>query len=443
MIEVERDLFEQTFSPEESVAQHNSATPSSDEKTLTFIDLFAGCGGLSEGFLQSNRFAGIAHIEWEKPMVDTLRGRLVSHWGESFEDAEKRVIHFDIQKTSELVYGNWASNSIDEYGNTNSHEVIREGIKGIVGSQNVDVIIGGPPCQAYSIHGRAQDPNSMNDDYRNYLFESFIKVVTEFSPKVFLFENVVGMLTARPGGKPITERIYSAFDKAGYKIYAPSELKQAVFDTYDFEVPQHRERVIIIGVRKDMPWAVSDFYHEIHKQRSNKRFSVKDAIGNFPKLFPLKASIKEGRRRISHTANLDINISQHDARYHSARDLAVFKDWVSKDLNKLPSKEKVQYYKNVTGRDTLYVKYRSLEWDKPSPTVVAHLQKDGFMFIHPDAEQARSITIREAAALMSFPMDYQFVGSNASCFKMIGNAVPVRFARTLAAALYNVMTRKV
>ena len=69
MIEVERNLFEQTFSPEESVAKHNSATPSSDEKTLTFIDLFAGCGGLSEGFLQSNRFEGIAHIEWEKPMV--------------------------------------------------------------------------------------------------------------------------------------------------------------------------------------------------------------------------------------------------------------------------------------------------------------------------------------------------------------------------------------
>lgn len=443
MNEVGQDLFDHTFSSEDCVQQSDSVAPSSERKALTFVDLFAGCGGLSEGFLQSNRFDGIAHVEWEKPMVDTLRERLVSYWGEAIEEAQKRVIHFDIQKTSELLYGNWSSSSTDKYGGTNSYDVLRKGMKGIVGTQDVDVIIGGPPCQAYSIHGRAQDPNSMNDDYRNYLFESFIRVVSEFKPKVFLFENVVGMLTARPGGKPITERIYSAFDNAGYKTYTPSELKQAVFDTYDFEVPQHRERVIIIGVRKDMPWEVADFYHEIDKQRSFKRFSVKDAIGKFPKLFPLKASIKEGRRNISHTANPDINISQHDARYHSARDIAVFKDWVSNNLNKLSSKEKVQYYKDVTGRDTLYIKYRSLDWDKPSPTIVAHLQKDGFMFIHPDAEQARSITIREAATLMSFPVDYQFVGSNASCFKMIGNAVPVRFARTLAVSLFNVMTRKV
>ena len=87
------------------------------------------------------------------------------------------------------------------------------------------------------------------------------------------------------------------------------------------------------------------------------------------------------------------------------------------------------------------MKYRNLEWNKPSPTIVAHLQKDGFMFIHPDAQQARSITIREAATLMSFPLDFQFIGSNASCFKMIGNAVPVRFAEALADALYDVITR--
>ena len=84
----------------------------------------------------------------------------------------------------------------------------------------------------------------------------------------------------------------------------------------------------------------------------------------------------------------------------------------------------------------LYQKYKSLEWDKPSHTVVAHLSKDGYMFIHPDPEQQRSITIREAACLMTFPTDYQFLGSTPYNYKMIGNAVPVNFAKAIATALY-------
>ena len=78
---------------------------------LTFIDLFAGCGGLSEGFLMSGKFEGIAHVEWEIPMVDTLRKRLADRWGHSTEEAKKRVIHFDIQKTSELLNGKWKKHS--------------------------------------------------------------------------------------------------------------------------------------------------------------------------------------------------------------------------------------------------------------------------------------------------------------------------------------------
>ena len=80
-----------------------------------------------------------------------------------------------------------------------------------------------------------------------------------------------------------------------------------------------------------------------------------------------------------------------------------------------------------------------MEWDKPSPTIVSHLHKDGLMFIHPDVNQVRSITIREAALLQSFPMDYEFIGSNAYCFKMIGNAVPVLFAKSIAEAVYSVL----
>lgn len=141
-------------------------------------------------------------------MIKTLRKRLVEKQGHSEEDALKRVIHFDIQKTEELLNGNWENGTLNSYSATN-HEVIKQkGLRGLIGKQKVNLIIGGPPCQAYSIAGRAQDKNSMKDDYRNYLFESFVKVVNEFKPDVFVFENVPGLLTAFPGGESVTKRIY-------------------------------------------------------------------------------------------------------------------------------------------------------------------------------------------------------------------------------------------
>ena len=194
------------------------------KKKYTFIDLFAGCGGLSEGFLQTGRFEALAHVEWEKPMVDTLRNRLVTKWGESESSALKKVVLFDIQKTEELIKGSWSDDSILKYGNYNSDIVKKRGLKGVVGKKHVDLIIGGPPCQAYSIHGRATDKNSMQNDYRNYLFESFCKVVDAFRPDLFVFENVGGLLSAKPGGIPVRSRIYNAFTDIGYIIRTPEDM---------------------------------------------------------------------------------------------------------------------------------------------------------------------------------------------------------------------------
>ena len=101
------------------------------KKKYTFIDLFAGCGGLSEGFLQTGRFNALAHVEWEKPMVDTLRNRLVDKWGESINDSKRKVILFDIQKTDELINGFWSDESNQKYGLHNADEVRTEGLKGL------------------------------------------------------------------------------------------------------------------------------------------------------------------------------------------------------------------------------------------------------------------------------------------------------------------------
>lgn len=413
------------------------------KRKYTFIDLFAGCGGLSEGFLQTGRFSALAHVEWEKPMVDTLRNRMVSKWNELESEAKKKVILFDIQKTDELVDGNWSKDSIAKYGNDNSDVVVKSGLRGVVGKKHVNLIIGGPPCQAYSIHGRATDKDSMNNDYRNYLFESFCKVVDAFRPELFVFENVAGLLSAKPGGIPVRKRIYDAFTNIGYQIRTPEEMPKALYDAVCFRVPQHRPRVIILGVREDSRLNLDDLYNSIEKEQDlNTVLTVRDAIGKLPALYPLPTQVKEGRYLRSHQLNPNPDITQHESRNHGPRERDIFKEWVEKNMNHISHKAMIDYYFEKTGHHTLYQKYKSLEWDKPSHTVVAHLSKDGYMFIHPDPMQQRSITIREAACLMTFPMDYQFLGNTAYNYKMIGNAVPVNFAKSIASGLYKALDKK-
>lgn len=403
-------------------------------RKFNYIDLFSGCGGLSEGFAQCGAFNGLAHVEWELPMVNTLRNRLTQKWGYTKDQALKSVIHFDIQLHQELIHGDWSEQTLKKYESTNHADNIAQGLKGLTQDQEVDLIIGGPPCQAYSVAGRKRLEG--RDDYRNYLFESFLKVVEAYRPKLIVFENVPGILSAKPGGEPVLNRIYDAFNECGYEIPKPSEIKNANFVASDFNTPQTRNRIIIIGIRKDLQWDLQSIYLEISKRKQANKLTVFDAIGSLPKLYPLEQETQT-KPRTSHTAHKNKKITQHIARYHNRSDIQIFHDWVEKKLNHTSVKEQLAYYNKLKGVDTKYPKYRSLEWDKPSPTVVAHLHKDGLLFIHPDKNQARSITIREAACLQSFPQDYQFIGSNSHCFKMIGNAVPPNMAEQIAHGIFN------
>lgn len=411
-------------------------------KKITVIDLFSGAGGFSEGFIQTGKFEFLAHIEWEKPMVNTLRKNLIDRWGYSEDEAIQSVIHFDIQKTNELINGNWSDETIKKYKDSNSQLIVNNGLNCILKNGSVDLIIWGPPCQAYSLAGRAQDANSMQYDYRNYLFESFVRIVEQYQPKLFVFENVPGILSAAPGGKLVIESIYEAFSKIGYEIKSPSEMKSAIYSSADFGVPQERQRVIIIGVRKNLGLKLDDLYKSLDSFKSyGNKSTVRDAISQLPKFKPLEQPYKIGRKNISHVAIQDNNVDLHYARYHNQRDIKAFKYWLENSMNKAPNNQKLDFYKTVTGKTTNHNKYRSLEWDKPSPTIVAHLYKDGLMFIHPDEEQLRSITIREAALLQTFPIGYRFVGSDAHCFKMIGNAVPVLFAKKIAQSIYSILEK--
>lgn len=410
-------------------------------KKLTFIDLFSGCGGLSEGFLQSGHYRGLAHVEWEIPMIRTLRRRLESRWNHTADEAFRKTIHFDIQKTDELLKGSWQQSTLNLYGNTNHRQIIYEGLKGLIGEQKVDIVIGGPPCQAYSFSGRAQDKNSMKYDYRNYLFESFIKVVDAFEPDVFVFENVPGMLSACPGGEKVTQRIYNSFNDYGYDILNPENFKYAIQNASDFGVAQNRERVIIIGVRKGVKnknLNLKNIYNEINRAKVSGSKTLMDAIGHLPKFTPMKNVIILNNRKVSHGPIFEEIHDNFIPRFQNKRDINIFRKWIMEDMNTKTQKERIDFYNNVLGKQSKHGKYRNLNWYRPSQTIVAHLQKDGLLFIHPDVDQARTITVKEAALIQSFPDDFEFPESMGYNYKMIGNAVPPVMAERIAGAIAEV-----
>ena len=144
------------------------------------------------------------------------------------------------------------------------------GLDKLVNNGKIDIIVGGPPCQAYSMAGRIQDKNGMKDDYRNYLFESYIKVVQHYDPKVIVFENVEGMLSASPGGVSIIERITSAFKKCGYHIINDIR-RYALLDLSEYGIPQKRKRVILVGLNQkyfkgNIQDILEEFYGNILKK---------------------------------------------------------------------------------------------------------------------------------------------------------------------------------
>ncbi len=396
-------------------------------RKYNFIDLFSGCGGLLDGFMQTGHYIPIASVEWEKKPVETLVKRLNDKW--KIKNADKSVIQFDIQRTDELF------NGFDDpkYGKN-------VGLKKIINNRKIDLIIGGPPCQAYSVAGRVRDKKNMKEDYRNYLFEYYLEVVSRLKPILFVFENVPGMLSAMPDGTPIIDLIKRDIENKGYEIIDDIK-KYAVLDASDFNVPQTRKRVILIGLNKeyyknkDIQIELKKFYTEIlPKYKSKRKISVKEAIDDLPKCLPTYNNF-----RPSHIVIGD-NVSWHLPRYHGLRDVKIFK-MLAEDLetgkNKyVDSNVLKNIYNEATGCKTNVHKYHVLRKDEPSTTILAHLYKDGLRFIHYDSSQARTITVREAARLQTFDDDFDFIGSQGDAYKMIGNAVPVNFAKAIAEAIY-------
>lgn len=389
------------------------------EKKYTFIDLFAGCGGLSEGFYMED-FEALAHVEIDPVACKTLKTRM-DHYG--YHDSASAVLQADI--TSENMI-----QRIDE----------------VVGNRAVDIIIGGPPCQSFSSLGRAKDDNGMKNDPRNYLFESYVKILNYYLPKFFVFENVTGLLTATLNGKHIVDRITR-------ELGAHYSVKLDVLNSANYGVPQVRKRVIIIGVRHDVNAEIGAVYASIKKTHYDpempeairgdlKKFvTVRDAIEELPKLLP-----GEGSRCVPFRSRRDNEFLQtivpkdsgvlldHVARNHNDKDIERYRcmsreHWTFQEL--LQHRPDLNHQKQRVFGNSYVVQW----WDLPSKTIIAHLYKDGNQFIHPDHTQGRTFTVREAARLQSFPDDFVFDGARTDQYKQIGNAVPPLLANAIAKAL--------
>jgi DNA (cytosine-5)-methyltransferase 1 len=403
---------------------------------INTIDLFAGCGGLLEGFEKEGSYKTLACVEWDRVACVNLINRLKKKWG--YSDAEKIVMKYDIQKTSELFNG-YKYDKV--YGN-------HIGLDNLTNDKKVNVIIGGPPCQAYSLAGRIRDANGMRNDYRNYLFESYLKVVTRYKPNFFVFENVQGMLSAAPDGISIVKRIKDSFEREGYIVI--SDFKNAIFDLSDFGVPQKRKRVIILGVNNDIYKNISeniinDFYQYILPKYKCKKLTIYESIGELPKLYPLTTPMTYKGRKYSHSLHNDELVKNHIPRFHNERDIQIFKLLAEDIMNNIncytSSEELKKLYNKMTGKTSNVHKYYVLRWNEQSNTIPAHLYKDGLRHIHPDPLQARSITVREAARLQGFCDDYEFIGSMMHQYRMIGNAVPPIFSLVLAKALKEIINK--
>ena len=397
------------------------------------IDLFAGCGGLEDGFLQSGKYEDIAAVEWLKPQVNTLVKRLETRW--NVKGASERVMHFDIQREDELFSG-WND---EEFGEGKGLDYFVNQVNGI------DIIIGGPPCQAYSVAGRVRDEKGMKDDYRNYLFEHYLNVVNRYRPKLFVFENVPGILSAAPDGTPITDLIRKGFAEIGYEII--DDLRIAKVNASDYSVPQNRERMIIVGVDTKRYSNIQDslnlFYKEIlPKYKGEKVLTVKDAIGNLPACDAFWDDEHHGKKQSHETPGC--SVSWHKPRYHNMRDMDTFR-LLAQDIEsgkrEYDSKKISELYERKVGSKSPIHRYHVLEPDLPSTTIIAHLYKDGNRFIHYDSEQSRSITVREAARLQSFDDDFDFLGSQGNAYQMIGNAVPPKLAKAVGLAIADLLEK--
>lgn len=411
---------------------------------LNYIDLFAGAGGLSEGFIKAG-FNPIAHVEMDEAACYTLKTRVAYHHLKNEGQFDKYLAYLKGEINREELYNLIPAEKLESVINLpigeEYNKAIFEQIDNQVNSKSIDLIVGGPPCQAYSLVGRARDANGMKNDPRNHLYLDYAKFLKRYQPKIFVFENVMGLLSANKG--IYYQNMLEKFGELGYTV------NDIVVHADRFGVLQKRKRILLIGHKRELKLTIPEI-----KGEENTSFLVENIFSDLPELqagegkdkyVKYKTKTNKYLNEAGIRNGIDV-LTQHVARPHREQDKKIYsiavelwnEQSIRLDYNNLPKKLKthknrtsfIDRFKVVAAKSTY------------AHTVVAHISKDGHYYIHPDIKQNRSISVREAARLQSFPDDFYFEGvkegaNRTAAYKQIGNAVPPLMGYKIACIIKN------
>lgn len=352
-----------------------------DSKKITVVDLFAGVGGLSYGFAHNNKFQVLLANEYDK---DIAKAYTLNH-------PNVKMLDCDIKDLTQEILSNELKTDID-------------------------IVVGGPPCQSYSTLGKRQ-----NDD-RAHLFEEYCRILTILRPKMFLFENVTGILSMNNG--KLFEEVRKCFEDIGY------ELKYKVLNAANFGVPEVRERVILVGTRGKNSFEYPQPTHG-DKPGLKPYVTLEDALSDLP-------SMESGEENVNY-ASSPVNEFQkfvHDCDKLKDNQSPKNGEHLIRLMKALPdggSKENLpEELKPKSGFGNTYAK---MWWKKPAPTITRNFAcPSSSRCIHP--RDSRALSTREGARLQSFPDSYKFYGSTSTKNLEIGNAVPPLLSVALAKEVY-------
>lgn len=497
------------------------------------VDLFAGPGGLGEGFSalhngkEASSFHSIVSIEHNEFAHKTLTLR---HFFRSFGRGKAPNEYYqyisgeipkeDLAKRYPEQWKKAENSALRISLGEENHDIVQSVINSRLGSTKKWALIGGPPCQAYSLVGRSRMSGSpdFEDDKRHFLYREYLKIIVDHKPPVFVMENVKGLLSASVKGEPVIQKILrdlkhpkSAVGKDDngleYRLYSLSEKGEFSMDAdpasflvkaEEFGIPQARHRIFIIGIRSDIK-----IEPEILRRREAP--GVRDIIGGLPRLrsgVTKDVDSSERWQQIVRSASATpwyrmstgsdyamsdimekyispnyrlpsqkystrysmpetmtswygddrlMSLTHHDARAHMKEDLYRYlfaasyakKFKVSPVLADFPTLL-LPKHKNVdvgVNGKMFNDRFRVQMAEKPSTTVTSHISKDGHYFIHYDPAQCRSLTVREAARLQTFPDNYFFEGPRTEQYHQVGNAVPAYLALKIAVIVRDVLER--
>lgn len=414
---------------------------------MKILDLFAGCGGLSEGF-SDGFFDIVAHVEMDKNACDSIKTRTCYRKLKKSNNLDYYNDYLENRISKQELHGILSREDkariINEEINSKSIEKIFTIIDELKESNEINGIIGGPPCQAYSMIGRAMNKRIIKSDSRIYLYEYYVEFLKKYNPDFFLFENVKGLLSFKDQhSQKLFPKIILEFEKCGYDVTSK------LIDVSEYGVSQKRERLFIFGLKtKNTKYKFNDLpYFSILEKFKEPPICVNDLLIDLPVLRDGEVSNKyNGKQPPSIVSNYfrseNLSLSLNISRKHNERDKKIYKLALKKKMEGVQLKYydlplNLRTHKNTS---SFVDRYKAIDGKKVSHTIVAHISKDGHYYIHPDIKQNRSITVREAARIQGFPDSFYFENSRSAAFKQIGNAVPPYFSHKLAVALLDKLT---